>query len=132
MRDQRPDRHGYKGAGWSEHIEGACGEAAVAKVLNRFWNGSVDTFATGGDVGDIQVRTRSSHDYELLVRPDDRDSDVFILVTGRAPTFRVIGYIWGRDAKRPEWLQTHGSRPAAYFVPHAFLTPIKRPQTRAG
>lgn len=128
LADRRPDRHGFVpkdgDTGWSLHIEGACGEVAVAKVLNRFWNGSVDSFKSGGDVGDVQVRTRSRHEYELIVRQDDRDSDVFILVTGRAPTFRVVGYILGRDAKRPEFEQRHGNRPAAYFVPHSVLTPL--------
>lgn len=135
LTDKRPDRHGFvpkEEAGWCLHIEGACGEAAVAKALNRFWDGSVDSFKSGGDVGGIQVRTRSRHDYELIVRADDRDTDVFVLVTGRAPTFRVVGYILGRDAKRPEFLQRHGNRPGAYFVPYSVLTPfVKRERTRA-
>lgn len=126
LRDQRPDAYGFAAdAGWNVHIEGACGEAVVAKVLNRYWNGSVDSFRQGGDVGATQVRTRSKHSYELIVRPDDRDEDAFVLVTGAAPSFRVVGYIIGRDAKRPEYLQTYGGRPAAYFVPHKELAPFQ-------
>lgn len=117
LREARPDQHGYEGAGWSNHIEGAAGEMAVARVLNRYWNGSVGTFKQGGDVGQIQVRTRSRDDYELIVRPNDRDSDWFVLVRGRTPTFQVIGYIKGEHAKRSEWLRTYGGRPPAYFVP---------------
>lgn len=121
----RPDLHGFDGdSGWHTHCEGACGELAVAKVFNRYYNGSVNTFREGGDVGAVQVRTRSKHDYELLVRDRDRDDDVFILVTGRAPRFRVVGWIKAGDAKRPEWSNTYGNRPAAYFVPHAALHPI--------
>lgn len=71
------DSHGAKSDnGWDMHIEGACGEAAVAKALNVFWSGTVDTFKRGGDVGNkIQVRTRSKSYYELIVRKDDRDED---------------------------------------------------------
>lgn len=122
-----PDRHGFQGSGWDVHIDGALGELAVAKALNRFWSASVGTFKTGGDVGSIQVRCRSRHDYELLVRDTDPDDAAFILVTGRAPTFRVHGWIYGRDAKRPEWRQTHGNRPPAYFVPHSALQSLERP-----
>ncbi len=122
-----PDRHGYNGRdGWTVHIEGAAGELAVAKTLGRFWNGSVNTFHNGGDVGKIQVRTRSKDDYDLIVREDDRDGDYFVLVTGCIPSFEVRGWILGTDAKRPEWLQTHGGREAAYFVPAAALTPFRQ------
>lgn len=117
----RPDRHGHSGAGWNLHLEGACGELAVAKALGRYWDGSVNTFKKGGDVGAVQVRTRSKHEYELIVRQGDRDSDVFVLVTGVAPSYRVRGWLRGGDAKRPEWEKTHGDRPPAWFVPHAAL-----------
>lgn len=88
--------------GWQGHIEGAAGEAAVAKYLNRYWSGTVNTFGKGGDVGALQVRARSRHDYELIIRPKDRDDDWFVLVTGKAPIFRI----------------------RAWFVPHAALTPF--------
>lgn len=123
--NDRPDLHGYDGqSGWQTHCEGAAGELAAAKVLGRYWDGSVNTFRRGGDVGDVQVRTRSRHDYELIVRDRDRDDDAFVLVTGRAPEFRVVGWIRASAAKQPDWMRTHGNRPPAYFVPHAALTPI--------
>ena len=121
-----PDRHGFKGMGWAEHIEGACGEMAFARVMGWYYSCSVNTFKNGGDVGAIQVRTRSQHDYELIVRVDDRDDDQFVLVTGRAPDFIVRGWILGAEAKRPkEWLQTYGNREPAYFVPHSALLPLE-------
>lgn len=121
----RPDRHGFDGStGWQIHCEGACGELALAKAMNKHWSGSVNTFSSGGDVGRVQVRTRSKHDYELLVRDKDSDDDKFVLVTGTAPTYHIHGWIAGVDAKRVEWRQTHGNRPGAYFVPQSELTPI--------
>jgi len=123
LRQHRPDRHGFDGEdGWTIHIEGAAGEMAVAKLRNRYWNGSVNTFKTGGDVGAVQVRTRSKAHYDLIVRDDDRNDDAFFLVIGSIPVFDVVGWIKGRDAKRPEWLQTYGERPPAYFVPQSALT----------
>jgi hypothetical protein len=107
--------------GWQGHVEGAAGELAVAKLLNRYWSGSINTFKSGGDVGAVQVRTRSRHDYQLIVRDEDRDADWFVLVTGQAPTFHVHGFIRGGDAKRPEWRHDHGGHAPAYFIPQPAL-----------
>lgn len=112
----KTDSHGYGGLGWSEHIEGACGEMAVAKRLSVYWDGSINTWKAN-DLPGLQVRTRSRHDYELIVRPDDDDQAVWVLVTGKCPEYRVRGWISGADAKQAEWLAGHGGRPAAYFVP---------------
>ncbi|VIO80084.1 hypothetical protein [Bradyrhizobium ivorense] len=127
-----PDRNGFEGAGWNVHIEGACGELAVAKALGLYWTGSVNSFKCGGDVGAIQVRTRSRADYELIIRDDDRDEDVFVLVTGRCPTYEVIGKIIGRKGKRDEWRRCHGGRQAAWFVPHAALSAIDEREVTGG
>ncbi len=111
--------------GWTLNIEGAAGEMAVAKTLDRYWGMPVNTFKQGGDVGALQVRTRSRHNSDLIVRPCDRDGDVFILVTGRAPRFRIHGYAWGQQAKRACWLHDYGGRPPAYFVPQSALRPLQ-------
>ena len=121
----RTDYHGGDGdSNWTTHCEGACGEKAAAKAIDRYYSGSVNTFRSGGDVGRLQVRTGSRHDYELIVRDSDKDDDLFLLVTGRAPTFRVVGFIRAKEAKRPEWRQNHGGRAAAYFVPQSALVPL--------
>ena len=125
LKDGRTDAFGLEqrgSDGIALHVLGAAGEMAFAKATDRFWSGSIDTFADP-DVGKIQVRTRSRHDYELLVRPGDADDEVFVLVTGQVPTFWVQGWMLGKDAKRAEWAQTHGGRPPAYFVPQAALQP---------
>jgi hypothetical protein len=122
MRKGLPDKHGFDGLeGWTVHIEGAAGEMAVAKALGLFWNGSLNTFKTQADVQRLEVRTRSKHYYELLIRPNDDSDALFVLVTGRAPDFEVKGWIRGSEAKKQEWLQNHGGRPPAYFVPHDAL-----------
>jgi hypothetical protein len=123
VRHGRRDQHGFEGLGWSEHIEGACGELAVAKHLNVYWDGSVDTFKAD-DLPHLQVRTRSLHHYDLLVRPQDSDEAIWVHVTGRCPVYRVHGWLYGHEAKKPCWLQAVGGRPPAYFVPQAALHSI--------
>jgi hypothetical protein len=102
---------------WSIHILGALGECAFCKATNRYWSAGVNTFK-GGDVGDsIQVRTRSRHDYDLIVRDGDKDADVFVLVTGGPTEFAVHGWMLGRDAKQPKYLANYGKHGDAFFVP---------------
>jgi hypothetical protein len=126
LKDGKADAHGFNGDGWQAHIEGACGELALAKCCGMYWAGSVNTYREGPDVGHktIQVKTRSRGDYELLVRPHDDDASAYVLVTGKLPTYCIHGWMFGAEAKREEWLQTHGGRPPAYFVPQAALWPI--------
>ena len=124
LQDGLPDSAGFEGEGWSNHIEGAAGECAYAKFQDRFWSGSVNTFKSTGDVGATEVRTRSRPDYDLIVRDNDPNDAYFVLVVGTAPRFRVVGWIRGADAKRPEYRKEHGGRPAAYFVPQTELQPF--------
>lgn len=110
---------------WSAHILGACGECAFAKATNRYWNGSVNTFKAGGDVGDnIQIRTRSKHNYDLIVRDNDKDGDVFVLVTGGPHEFTIHGWIPAAEAKQEKFRADYGGYGAAYFVPQSALRPI--------
>ena len=109
----------------SIHVEGACGELAYCKARNQFFEGRVNTFKDA-DIGtNVQIRTRSRHDYDLIVRGNDGDNDYFILLTGVCPTYTIHGYIRGADAKQEKWLQNHGNRTPAYFVPKGALKAMR-------
>lgn len=105
---------------WHSHIEGAAGELAVAKALNMYWSGSVNTFGQADIGADIQVRLRkSTSDFEpcLIVRPEDDDAHLFVLVIGESPYFHVIGWLYGHECKKAEYFKTYGQKRPAYFVP---------------
>ncbi len=120
------DKHGFSGDdSWMVHIEGACGELCAAKAIGRAWEYPIGTFKKGGDVGRIQVRTRSNVDWDLNVRKDDRDEDIFVLVVGVAPTFNVVGWLHGGDCKRVGWWGTYDHRPECWWVKQSFLKPIE-------
>jgi hypothetical protein len=125
MKADRPNRYGANGDGLTKqlekHIEGAGGELAFAKTRGLYWNGSVNTYRDGGDVGAVQVRTRLQAHYDLIVRESDRDEDWFVLMIGQLPVYRFMGYIRGIDAKRDEWLADHGGHGRAWFVPQDAL-----------
>lgn len=121
-----------KKGGWLEeftpHIIGCVGELAVAKAIGVSWTGSVDTFKTVPDLeGGVQVRHRSNPTWDLIVRKNDSDTDIFILSRGMPPgAIEVVGWIKGSDAKNEEWLKDYGNfgKPA-YFVPTWALKEIK-------
>lgn len=116
---------GYKGDAWSNDIQGAAGEVAVAKALNKYWEGATAYDPQKCDVGGyIDVRTRSQHNYDHLIRPADKDHVPQVLVTGMVPNFVLRGWLYGGEAKREEWLQGHGGRDPAYFVPQRCLRSI--------
>jgi hypothetical protein len=107
------------------HIEGACGEIAYAKWRGVYFDPRINSYK-GADFGtNVQIRTRSNHDYELLIRDNDNPEHFYVLVTGMAPTYRVVGWIKGSDAMKPEWRKDWGGRGEAWFVPHSALTPFK-------
>lgn len=124
----RPLRNGMDPEdGWTHNIEGAIGELVVAKFLKIYWPGSVDTFQTKPDLSVGEVKTRSKHWHDLLVRTydveDGNDDKVFILVTGHSSRndFQVRGWITAGEVRRDEWWKAVGGRPAAWFVPVSAL-----------
>lgn len=117
--------------GWNKHVEGACGECAYAKFANVYWSPTVNTYKAP-DVDGVQVKTRSKSEYELLVRDDDADDHPFVLVTGMNGRYVVRGWLYGHEAKRPEWKQGHGGREPAYFAPQSALRPMEELRQTAG
>lgn len=123
----RKDNHGLskdKG-GINLHFEGASGEIAAAKALGVYFSSHVGSFKDA-DLGEItQVRTRSEHHWELIVRKNDNPDHVFVLVTGTSPSFYVRGWMKGQEAKDRKYLANHGGREPAYFIPTEDLHPIE-------
>lgn len=115
-----------KDAQWERHVLGALGECAFCKATGRYWSGSVNSYQEESDVGKtLQVRTRSSHSYDLIIRSEDKDEDVFVLVTGGPAEFTVHGWLLGKDGKKSKFLNNHGGYGAAYFVPQDRLRSAK-------
>jgi hypothetical protein len=129
---QRLDHRNGATDTWTLHVEGAAGELAAAKALGTYWPATVGTFHTQGDLAPgIEVRTRSRHDYDLIIRDDDPEDALYILVTGTLPHYRVHGYANGTQ-RDPAHRRTHGGRPAAFFIPHDALHDITTLRTHLG
>jgi hypothetical protein len=106
-------------------LNGAAGELAYCKFKNYHWEASVNTFGKP-DAGDnVQVRTTTHDKGRLPVRPGhDKDSDVFVLVVGKIPTFRIVGWMLGKDAKKEWWIDNPNKAEPGFFVPQFKLNPF--------
>lgn len=110
-----------KDNGWTLHIEGAAAEMAFARAASVFFPATLND-SKNPDVGQVQVRNRYRHDYELPFRAGDDPKWPYVLVTGKIPDFRVWGWLYGHEIQRPEWWKDPGEREApAYFAPHSAL-----------
>lgn len=110
----------YPGELWAFHIEAACAELAVARTLNAFWNGSINTFHAPDLPGKIEVRWSKLP--SAKVRPDD-NGVVVVSVTGQCPRYVIAGWCNSDDVKRDEWKSK--TEPLCYFVPHNALRSIE-------
>jgi hypothetical protein len=113
--------------GWRHQMNGACAEQAFAKATNRHWDCSVNMFGRPDFKPDIDIKTRHSHASRLIVRPDAHDDWKYVHVTGSPfGRHKIHGWIYGRDAKRPEWEdRPDPARPACFVVPSEALRSIE-------
>jgi hypothetical protein len=113
---------------WSEEIDGAAGELAVAKYLGMYWNGTVEDI-TKPDVGPYEVRTNCSRRLsDTILRPGKVHPDrVYIGVLAFPPVFEIMGWIFGDMGMQDQWLHDGGlNRPKAWFIPRSALTSMEK------
>lgn len=110
-----------------DEAEAAAAEMAVAKALNRFWDGSVNNFDRP-DLGALHIRHTKRHDGSLIVRKKDvekyGDEAVYVLVTGSRGEYVVQGTITAGEAQREDFWRNPNGRGGAWFVPQSALSPL--------
>jgi hypothetical protein len=78
-------------------------EWIVAKYYGRDFNPFASKYKRVADVGNgIEVKHTESG-FHLIIYPNDRNTDVAVLVTGKSPEFHIIGWIPVSMAKRPRF-----------------------------
>lgn len=111
------------------HLLGCLGEVAVAELLGlqeHLFQAETAVRGTADLPGNIEVKTRSKHNYDLLVQLDDDPNKVFVLVTHEGgDTTQVWGWIHGRDAARKEWIREFVRGRPCYAVPQKALNSIE-------
>jgi hypothetical protein len=101
---------------WQIHIEGACGEMVIAKMLNQYWKGKGKW--GDSDVGEDDVRTSPKHYYRLRLHHKDSSDRIFWHVTGMNGIYQVHGWIHAIDGKKEKyWSDIAKKNRPAFFVP---------------
>jgi hypothetical protein len=125
-------RHHGRDYGWHSDIEGACAELALAKWLDVFWDGSVNTFKAP-DVGAFQVRHTQHLAGHLILKENDSEDEAFVLVTGTNPSFTIRGYMFARDGMQDQYRREHMGEGvngdarifSGWWIPQADLSPAE-------
>ena len=106
---------GLEKANWDIEINGALAEAAFAKIIGAYWN-PASNLDGKPDVGIYQVRGTVYLNGYLIVRPGNSSKDIFVLVTGKGPIFRYVGWMYGKDAMKDNfWFVPKDKRDSPYW-----------------
>lgn len=106
------------------HILGAFGEVGAAKLLDKFWSPADAATMFNGDVGPFEVKAVQfdpDEERRLIVQPKNDGDRRYILAVVKLPVISLVGWIYGDDAKRPEWFKTYREGGGAYYVPREAL-----------
>ena len=113
-----------KGEEWSTEIESCAAEIAVARHLDVYWSGGIFAGERAEyDVGkNRQVRHTVYPSGRLIIYPEDNPKDKVALVTGKAPTYRLVGWLFAEEAQRVGedhewWLKPDNKRFPSLWVP---------------
>ena len=110
-------------------------DAAVCKALDVQWTASNNTLKRVADIPpDIEVRSRSGGGPKgdcLIIRPNDPDDRIHILVLGHCPRYELVGAMRAGEAKQEQWWSDYNGRGAAFFLPPTALYPVHLANARA-
>jgi hypothetical protein len=137
MVDPRAINEGVRYGHWSAHVEGCLGELACCKALGVFFPATINTGKSIADIPpNLEIKTRPDsgtrpHDRKLIIRDNDIDSRIFVLVLGAAPTYRIMGWIKCAEAKKhDDWKFDPNGQGEAWWVPVEALKPLDIVATR--
>ena len=126
-----PDRLGHRdvvgGDRLASHVTGALGELSVAEATGLKWRPlwlALDK--TAPDVGNLHVRATRHVDGCLPIQRDDRElvpDAPFVLVTIDERRWRIVGWLYARDAHWNRTRNPNGQR-ASRFIPQGALCPM--------
>ena len=106
------------------HKLGAAGELAVADYLQlrEFLYQETEAKRNSSDLPpNIEIKTRSRHNYDLICQLDERPGKILVLVTIQNKTTLLHGWMKSEDAMKEQWKKDPAGGRAAYFVPSCEL-----------
>lgn len=111
------------------HLLGCIGEIAVAEYLGLQDHLFVNKMAIRGSAdlpGNIEVKTRGKHGYDLLVQLSDSPSKIFVLATyEQGAIAKIVGWITGDNAIQKGVVRELVSGRKCLVVPWQKLNPVE-------
>ena len=97
----------HRGLNFHEKVQELAQAIEAEWIVAKYFGKDFDPFASKykriADVGNgIEVKHTESG-FHLIVYPNDRNTDVAVLVTGKSPEFHITGWIPVAMAKRPRF-----------------------------
>ena len=105
-----------------EYAESLGAEMIVARYFGLDYDINVSNGKRGADVGQgLEVRWTSYVGGNLIVYPNDRDTDIAILVVGKSPVYHIAGWLPVAFARRKRF---KNPRQDSWWVDQVNLNPI--------
>lgn len=111
---------------WAQAIQGQMAEHAISKALGIYPIASA-AGVRGDDPGGWDIRSTPWQNGHLIINGielPEMDNTRFILAVGHWPEFEIVGWIYGKDARRDEWWRGD-ERPPSWWVPQSALQPVE-------
>jgi hypothetical protein len=110
----------------TQETQGVCGEMALGKLAGVWFVPSVNTFHRVPDCfADTEVRATGLANGSLILRGNDPDDRRYILTIVDAPKVSIIGWLYGHEGKRDEFLRNPNGYRESWFVPQDCLRPME-------
>lgn len=78
-------------------LMGAIGEVAVSKLLNIPWAKMDLNTRHGGDLGEIEVKSTSKENGDLIVPIDNNKTRPYVLCCVKNNWVEVVGFVWPNE-----------------------------------
>jgi len=106
----------------AELAESIAAEVIVARYFGLDYSIEESCFKRKADVGaGLEVRWTHYETGQLIVRGNDRENDIAVLVVGRSPNFTIAGWMPVKAARVPRYKNGVEN---SWFVPQTSLAPI--------
>ena len=107
----------------TEYAESLGAEMIVARYFGLDYDINVSNGKRGADVGQgLEVRWTSYIGGNLIVYPNDRETDIAVLVVGKSPVYHIAGWLPVAFARRKRF---KNPRQDSWWVDQANLNPIE-------
>jgi hypothetical protein len=107
----------------AELAEAIAAEMVVSDYFNLLYDPYKDTMKTQADVGtNIEVKWTRYESGHLIIYPNDRQTDVAVLVVGKSPRYYLAGWLPVAMARRDRFKHRDQS---SWWVPNNHLQPME-------